>query len=473
MMGKHYDIVKTPEGEEYRCKHCDFITKSKGEMLRHHNPKDPNRCKGRDWEAEAEEEELERGEVEAKKLDIKGMTPREVVAQYGIDGLEELMKDRLVRYLGSAPGVSKKTRAWIIQQWDTDESIRRDPNMLYNVLTESGVQDRIAWRITNAINALFNELSPLLEGPPPLFPAMRTPVPQRGFWPSMAHPVQRGYPSLPLRSYPQQPQYPYGYGQPYGAPSQQFYTAEDLRREREETEREHRLRKVEEKTSEITRTIESLGSQLTRSINELKNTLVTPQGKYIEEDIAVDENLNPCDPAKAVTVITRRRPVEEKKESLLDTLSKLKDAGLILTPNKISEVVRQVVPQQPAKPPEVEKLETKLEEYSKKLEEMKEKMEREKVERIKEQLERTSEELKTHRSEITSQPKGEYREDQFRLLDTTLREVAKREPIKVVVELAEKALLPGTGVPPERKKTPGARGKILDELRKHGLTVPR
>jgi len=187
-MGKHYNFVTGPEGEQYECNHCGFKTDSKGAMLRHHNPKSSDHCPKREWEKEQEEAETTVSEGQ-EKLDITGMSPREIVLQHGLPGLEELMKDRLMGYIKSAPGVSKKTHAWILKQWEADETIRRDPNLLYTVLTECGVQDRIAWRITNAINALLNEYAPLLQARGPMFPG-RPMIQQRGFWP----PSPQGFP---------------------------------------------------------------------------------------------------------------------------------------------------------------------------------------------------------------------------------------------------------------------------------------
>jgi len=46
-----YAIRKDEEGKKwFYCNYCSFRTESQGEMLRHHNPKDPNRCKERKWD---------------------------------------------------------------------------------------------------------------------------------------------------------------------------------------------------------------------------------------------------------------------------------------------------------------------------------------------------------------------------------------------------------------------------------------
>ena len=55
-MGEYYNILQTPAQEQYRLLKgsstgavTDYVTDSKGDMLRHHNPKDPTRCLKCDW----------------------------------------------------------------------------------------------------------------------------------------------------------------------------------------------------------------------------------------------------------------------------------------------------------------------------------------------------------------------------------------------------------------------------------------
>lgn len=456
-MGKYYSILTTPQGKRYECNLCDFKTDSKGAMLQHHNPKSPKKCSGRDWAAEAEAKKEKKRKTRGG-VDTSEMAPREVVSMYGMAGLEELMRDRLLDYLEDAPGVSNKTKDWVMKQWDGDANIRRDSNRLYAVLTDSGVKSKIAYRVTGAVDTLYRDLAPLVGGQQPPFPTQRMQEGQRGpYWPQQQGATQKGGPFPPRQM---------GYRQMPGGPQQKTYTREDIERVREEAGREHRLQDVEQRQQRMSEMIDGLGARFERSINDLKNTLSQPKGKFVEENIPIDAQGNPTHPKKAVTIKKVKRPVEEEKESLLDSLSDLKEAGLIMTPEKVRDVVKEAVPQQPGKTPEIERVEEQLESVEKELQDQR-------FERVEDRLEASNKEVKQLREALASQPKGEYTGDQYRLLDTGLREVASREPLKVVVDFGREMMgMPG-GMPPEGKTSPEARGKIIEQLRKKGYTVPR
>jgi len=50
-MGKLYTVVKDKRGKKwFCCNYCSFKREARGDILRHHNPKDPNRCKERTWD---------------------------------------------------------------------------------------------------------------------------------------------------------------------------------------------------------------------------------------------------------------------------------------------------------------------------------------------------------------------------------------------------------------------------------------
>lgn len=50
-MGRLYSVEQHNGRRIFRCKFCSFETGRRGDILRHLNPKDPNRCKVRNWEA--------------------------------------------------------------------------------------------------------------------------------------------------------------------------------------------------------------------------------------------------------------------------------------------------------------------------------------------------------------------------------------------------------------------------------------
>ena len=50
-MGRLYSVEQRSGHSIFRCNFCSFETDRRGDILRHLNPKDPNRCKVRNWEA--------------------------------------------------------------------------------------------------------------------------------------------------------------------------------------------------------------------------------------------------------------------------------------------------------------------------------------------------------------------------------------------------------------------------------------
>ncbi len=50
-MGRLYSVEQHGGHNMFRCNFCSLVTERQGDMLRHLNPKDPNRCKVRNWEA--------------------------------------------------------------------------------------------------------------------------------------------------------------------------------------------------------------------------------------------------------------------------------------------------------------------------------------------------------------------------------------------------------------------------------------
>ena len=49
-MAKFYKITESQEKEIFTCMLCSYEALRQGDIIRHHNPKDPNRCKKRNWE---------------------------------------------------------------------------------------------------------------------------------------------------------------------------------------------------------------------------------------------------------------------------------------------------------------------------------------------------------------------------------------------------------------------------------------
>jgi hypothetical protein len=78
-------------------------------------------------DSRASEKHLEEGEVSEPDA-------RQLVAQYGRDGLNKLKRGFLKKTLALAPGMSDKTAEWILHKWDINPRVQDDPNVFYEML---------------------------------------------------------------------------------------------------------------------------------------------------------------------------------------------------------------------------------------------------------------------------------------------------------------------------------------------------
>jgi len=466
-MGVHFELIHTEEGPtQYKCKHCDLQTegpKGRGDMLRHHNPKDPNRCPNRDWEAEAEVTEIEASE----RLDTAGMTDREIVAMYGLIGLEQLLRGRLTEYLESAPKVSKKVVKWIVKQWDADEAVRKDPNMLYSILTESGVEARVAWRITNAINSLLQSFQPLVQAPTAPFRGIQTQsTPPFNPW---QQPTQYGYvpPGLPSTA---------GYPPTYAPPG--FVSQDQVARMRSDWMKEAKLEKMEDKIGDVSK-------ELTEEMKNLKKELVskldaaaTPEGQYEEVKEFIDAEGNLCDPKVAKSIRLRKIPIASKETTEITELRRqMSDLSAQFQNKEISGIKEEVAKlredrgKKPEESDAIKTLKETLDAQKTLIEGLKTTIE----DKDKKVLVDKISDLDKKIVSLASRDTSEWHTDEMRAISggihdlTTLveRVMDKGRPIDRI-----ERLILGPGAAPVAA-SPEARNEVVEELRKQNLTVPR
>ena len=56
---------------------------------------------------------------------------RQIVAQFGREGLNKIKRERLRSVLDMAPGVSKKSVPWILHKWDVNARLRDEAPMRF------------------------------------------------------------------------------------------------------------------------------------------------------------------------------------------------------------------------------------------------------------------------------------------------------------------------------------------------------
>jgi len=109
-------------------------------------------------DSRASEKHLEEGEVSEPDA-------RQLVAQFGREGLNKLKRGFLKKTLALAPGMSDKTAEWILHKWDINPRIQDDPNTFYEMLhNDAGLKPNIAISIAKDVFSLEEQYADILEG---------------------------------------------------------------------------------------------------------------------------------------------------------------------------------------------------------------------------------------------------------------------------------------------------------------------
>jgi len=386
------------------------------------------------------------------------LTPRQRVAMYGVTELEKMKRETLEKFLSSAPQVGKKVSDWILQQWDLDPNVRSEPNELNNLLRDAAVPAQMAYRATNLLLALDEEMRDVLEQRE-RGPSFR---PRRG-------PYRRdeGY-ERPYLRYPDR----YGSEEPYRrrvAPG--VYQEEEeyprARAEREYPPRdsvpvEWRIeREVEKATKPLQEKFDKLMDELREGRKEKPEQNVEIWRPKMSEDgqVMTDANGKPV-LERILAPASMAHQFMPREDAELNALKKMEyyktmfapsavPSEETLTADKIREIIRsekeQVTPEgvknivsealkerAPAGPStEMVQMQGKLEELTKALQTQKEEMAAEKFNVLHKELE----EMKVS---LRNMSVGEYKEDSMKILsksiDTFTEVVKERKPLEKAMD---------------------------------------
>jgi len=401
-----------------------------------------------------------------------GLEPRQLVAQFGREGLNQVKRDRLQKVLELAPGVGSKAVPFILHKWDVNARVRDDPQELFNTLhMEAGLKPNTAQSIVKDVFSVEEEFADLLEkrGEVPIF--FRPRSLDYGYGPS-------GYTYGPTG-------YGYGYqheryrGQP-GQP-QPFLTRDEflaMEREREERRRrEDEVKGLRDSHKALSERVEKLDRDLaaamSTSFKELEEKLTERiegvKGAYEEVEVPIDAQGNPCPPEEAVSVKRIRRPVTAGGESFVDQYTKLRQAGLIPTSKEITEdTIRRIVREE--KPPpeseEVKALKASLQESREKIDELEDKMEAKDRQLLLDKISGLESRLAG-----LGGLSGEWKSDEMKLIAGAIKELAETIRAKEPMETVKEVLLPGSSSPPSVEGGAGPSGEAREELRRRGLLV--
>ena len=199
-------------------------------------------------DSRASEKHLEEGEVSEPDA-------RQLVAQFGREGLNKLKRGFLKKTLALAPGMSDKTAEWILHKWDINPRVQDDPNVFYEMLhNDAGLKPNIAISIAKDVFSLEEQYADILEdkGEKPIFISGSPRV--------SGSPT--GEPILYRRDQYSQSTGPFevsGRGGRGNYPDQpgQFLTMEAYLKLEREKEEKRRIEKIEDKMEKMTQEIDS------------------------------------------------------------------------------------------------------------------------------------------------------------------------------------------------------------------------
>jgi len=419
-------------------------------------------------DSKASERHVEEGEVSEPDA-------RQLVAQYGREGLNKLKRGFLKKTLALAPGLADKTAEWILHKWDINPRVQDDPNVFYEMLhNDAGLKPNIAISIAKDVFSLEEQYADILEdkGEKPIFISGRD---SRTGSPT-------GEPILYRRDQYSQSTGPFdvrGGGGRRESDSGGFLTREEylkLEREKEERRRveqldEKRQQREDKFREDITNTLSSFKEELEKSKKPSEESSI--------EEIPIDAEGKPCAPESAVTVKKVYRGVGgATRADPLDTYLKIRQAEKLdktgqLDAEGVRRIVQDVVGSKPTGPlPEITEVNRKIETLTQQL-----------VERDKEMSEREKQAL---RDQITDL-KGDVRALSDRvstggvnsvegMLTSVGGKLVDKNPLKEVGVLVKDLLTPAGNVITSPDKAPavtlpGSPSGMLETLRAKGLVT--
>ncbi|MEM1944151.1 MAG: hypothetical protein QXE50_05870 [Nitrososphaerota archaeon] len=403
-----------------KCRYCgESVAFTK--LMSHYRDKHPDKYReimerrtrtrlARLAEGRAEEPEKVKPTTALTEDDIKS-----IIAMEGREGLNRLKRQRLDEVLRRHPRITPKMHDWILFIWDTNESVKEDPNYLFSSIREAGVEPAVAKSIVDAVWSLEYRYANLLMShgivpkwptypqTQPYQPYMTSQTPQPSYYPEYQPRLETRIPLPPSYTQPQPtiPIIP-------STPQQQAQTAQPITREEiaqivrdtiESIRRRDRLQAIEEEVAGLK--------------------------EYIEERLSTLEG-------KA------REPERETQAQML-----LK---------KIEDLERQV------RENERKYYETQIEGERKLYEERLAMLNNE----LKNLRERIADMMEVQRRAETV---SGYRSDVYRLLGQVSETLVERRP----VEMIARALFPERFVGPPTAKGPTVEQKYLRELANRGL----
>lgn len=264
----------------------------------------------------------------------------------------------------------------------------------------------------------------------------------------------------------------YGYGPPEGYRGG-GYTERDISRLRQDWDKEKKLESLERSVADLVRDLP----------NTIKNAMPQVEGQYEDVTEYIDKNGKLCgDPEKAFSLRSIRRPitsapressdVKELKEKVDSLTKSLQDKTFGDLEKSVKDLADKVnnMGKRSEESPEVRDLKSQLDQTRSSVTELRETMASKERETLVAKIDSLEDRISHY-----STTAGEWRTDEAKLIASELgeiggivKEIAKKDRMGLIREI----IIPESTQPPtEVAAGEGARGGVIDELRKHGLTA--
>ena len=300
------------------------------------------------------------------------------------------MKAVLEEELDITPGITStsKSKEYILNRFMQEEVYRTNPTELFFLISKAAPQVK-DWGVREIVTRVFNVTKNYNLDRMKLGAYM----PRDWF-------SQPNMPSIPF--YPERSS---GWGMSQGYYTQEQFN-EALRKEREQD----KIDKLTETVTKLAETVDRLskGDYQKPISGIIERTYVDPERGQVTERIL---------------------PSGQSSESEYDKMLKMKEIMKSdLTPEQIRAIVKEEVPVQQGEPPALTEMKIRLNESEKKFEELKDKMN----ETDRKHLEDTINELK---ADIRAMGGGSgWHEDGMRVIGEGLSTIARKEPVKFIVQ---------------------------------------
>lgn len=409
-------------------------------------------------DSRASEKQVEEGELSEPDA-------RQLVAQYGREGLNKLKRRFLRKTLSLAPSLSEKTAEWILHKWDINPRLQDDPNDFYSMLhNDAGLKPNLASSIAKDVFSLEEQYADILEdkGERPIFIRSGSRASE-----------EEGETISYRRSSGSGPFEVSGRGR-RDSESGGFLTREEYLRLDREKEDRRRTEQAEEKRQQRD---DKFKEEITGSLNSFREELEKGKKQPLEEieEIPIDAEGKPTTPENAVSVkkITRGSGGALRTDPF-DLYLKMKQAEKLDKAGQMtSEEIRRIIKEEtkPTGPSaEITALNSKIDGLTQRL-----------VDRDKELSEKERQDLKEQIADLKTEVRGMSTSginSTEGMLASVGGKLVDKNPLKEAGLIVERLLTPsGTSlVTPAAKappvaQQPGTSSGIIAALKEKGLVT--